>query len=156
MRIYELIKVDRKTCFQLCRFAIIGVITNILGYLLYLLLTSSGASPKITMTILYSVATLIAFFTNKKITFSENYGWVRSSLPYLITNIFGWLLNLIILFVFVDQLGYSHEIVQGIAIIVVAGFLFVCYKLFVFIGPDNCDAKDSKLAKPQRMKSTRK
>lgn len=44
----------------------------------------------------------------------------------------GYLLNLILLLLFVDWLDFPHQIVQGIAIVVVAIFLFVVLRIFVF------------------------
>jgi hypothetical protein len=44
----------------------------------------------------------------------------------------GYLLNLFILLVFVDYFGYTHQVIQGIAIFIIAGFLFLVFKYFVF------------------------
>lgn len=51
---------------------------------------------------------------------------------YVIAHCIGYLLNLSILIVFVDELGYAHQWVQAIAIFVVAAFLFLAFKVFVF------------------------
>jgi len=51
---------------------------------------------------------------------------------YVIAHCIGYLLNLSILIVFVDKLGYAHQWVQAIAIFVVAAFLFLAFKVFVF------------------------
>jgi len=125
-------KIYRESSLQLFRYVIVGMATNISGYLVYLLLTLMGATPKITITVLYSIGAAIGFVGNKKFTFSDNGGVLGSGIRYAITHLFGFLLNFLILMVFVDKLGYPHQLVQGIAIFVVAGFLFVCFKLFVF------------------------
>ena len=46
--------------------------------------------------------------------------------------LFGYLLNFVILLTFVDRLGYTHQWVQAAAIIIVAGFLFITFKYYVF------------------------
>jgi putative flippase GtrA len=57
---------------------------------------------------------------------------LNSGARYLVAHIFGYLVNLLILLTFVDRLGYSHQWVQAAAIIVVATFLFVAFRYFVF------------------------
>jgi uncharacterized membrane protein (GlpM family) len=53
----------------------------------------------------------------------------------------GYLCNLAILRVFVDRLGYPHQIVQAVAIFVVAAYLFLAFKMFVFVTPTNAQEK---------------
>lgn len=51
----------RKTFRQLFSYALIGILTNVLGYAFYLLLTYLWDAPKITMTALYFVGASIGF-----------------------------------------------------------------------------------------------
>jgi len=131
---FEFEKLDKEFFLQLFRYGLIGITTNLIGYSVYLLLTSLGNTPKITMTVLYVLGANISFFANKKITFRYTGNVLGSGTRYTITHLFGYLLNFLILMIFVDKLGYPHQLVQGIAIFVVAGFLFVCFKTFVFRG----------------------
>lgn len=140
---FETAKLDRESFMQLFRYAVIGVATNIAGYLLYLLLTSMGSTPKITMTVLYSVGAVVGFVGNKEFTFSYKGSLLGSSIRYALTHLFGYLLNFFILFVFVDHVGHPHQVVQGIAILAVAAFLFVCFKLFVFREAGNAETTES-------------
>ena len=39
---------------QLTRYALVGIVSNLAGYLVYLLVTYLGVTPKITMTLLYA------------------------------------------------------------------------------------------------------
>ena len=50
-------------------------------------------------------------------------------------TVWGYLMNLAILFVFVDKMGFAHQWVQAVAIFVVAGYLFLAFKFFVFAAP---------------------
>ena len=84
------------------------------------------------MTLLYIIGTSLGFFGNRKLTFVDQGNIFSSGIRYVITHFFGYLLNLSILITFVDKLGYSHQLVQAIAILVVAAFLFIAFKFFVF------------------------
>jgi putative flippase GtrA len=51
---------------------------------------------------------------------------------YVTAYALGYLLNLAALFVLVDRLNFPHQIVQGVMILVVACFLFVLQRQWVF------------------------
>lgn len=124
------------TVSQLFRYAAVGIVTNLAGYLVYLALTSFGSPPKITMTVLYGVGAAIGFVGNRNLTFSYQGSFLGSGIRYLIVHCFGYCINFVILVLFVDRLGYAHQVVQGVAIFVVAIFLFTTFKIFVFLDPD--------------------
>ena len=117
---------------QLFSYALIGVLTNLLGYALYLLLTYFWGAPKLTMTALYTVGAIIGFFANRHYTFGHDGHIGAAGVRYLFVQLLGYLLNLSLLLLFVDLLGFAHQIVQAVAIIVVAILLFVLSRLFVF------------------------
>jgi putative flippase GtrA len=104
--------------------------------MVYLLVTNLGATPKITMTLLYGVGAAIGFMGNRKLTFAHKGSLLGSGVRYIIAHCFGYLINLAILIVLVDKLGYPHQLVQAIAILVVAAFLFMVFKFFVFTDMD--------------------
>lgn len=123
---------SKKTLRQLFSYALIGVLTNVLGYALYLLLTYLWGAPKITMTALYFVGASIGFFANRRFTFRHDGHIGVTGVRYLLAQVAGYLLNLVLLLLFVDWLGLAHQIVQAIAIVLVAIFLFVMLRFFVF------------------------
>jgi putative flippase GtrA len=104
--------------------------------LVFLLFTYWGVEPKTAMTLLYAVGATVGFFGNRQWTFVHNGTLLGSSTRYCIAHAFGYLINFLILLWFVDRLGYSHQWVQAGAIFVVAGFLFVAFKYFVFLKSD--------------------
>lgn len=122
----------RKTLQQLFSYALIGALTNVLGYALYLLLTYLWGAPKLTMTLLYFTGASISFFSNRRFTFRHDGHIGVTGARYLLVQFAGYLLNLVLLLLFVDWLGLSHQIVQATAIVVVAIFLFVLLRFFVF------------------------
>ena len=117
---------------QLLKYGVIGVISNATGYFIYLIITYFGAPPIFAMTLLYAVGAAVGFFGNRRLTFSYKGSMVGSGFRYILVHLTGYCINLTILVEFVDQLGYPHEIVQAIAIFVVAAFLFLMFKFFVF------------------------
>lgn len=123
---------SRKTLRQFFTFALIGVLTNVLGYAIYLTLTYLWDAPKLTMTALYFVGASIGFIVNRRFTFRHNGSIGVTGVRYLCAQVVGYLLNLVLLLLFVDWFDFPHQIVQAIAIVVVAIFLFIVLRLFVF------------------------
>lgn len=117
---------------QLIRYGLVGIASNLLGYLVYLLITYWGVEPKKTMTLLYVIGASIGFVGNRQWAFAHKGALLSSGVRYFIAHFFGYMINLLILLMFVDRLGYSHQWVQAVAIAIVAGFLFLAFKYFVF------------------------
>jgi putative flippase GtrA len=117
---------------QLIRYGLVGVASNAAIYLVYLLITYLGMEAKSAMTLVYIVGASIGFVGNRKWTFAHRGDSSSAALRYVLAHMFGYMLNFLILFTFVDRLGYAHQWVQAVAIIIVAGFLFVIFKYFVF------------------------
>jgi len=118
---------------QLLSYAMVGVLSNLAGYALYLLLTHLGCTPKLTMTMLYAAGATIGFFANRRFTFRHDGHVGATGIRFMVAHALGYLLNLALLLIFVDVLGFAHQIVQAIAIVVVALFLFMLFRLFVFV-----------------------
>jgi putative flippase GtrA len=95
------------------------------------------------MTLLYIVGATIGYFGNRQWAFTHKGVVLTSGIRYFIAHFFGYLINFILLLMFVDRLGYSHQWVQAVVIIIVAGFLFLAFKYFVFSDVEgrNRDAK---------------
>jgi putative flippase GtrA len=119
---------------QLLSYAFVGVVSNLAGYLVYLLITHFGAGPKITMSALYFAGASIGFWGNRTLTFAHEDKGMAVGARYFLAHCTGYLINLGLLYLLVDKLGYAHQIAQAFAIFVVAGFLFLAFKYFVFPG----------------------
>ena len=117
---------------QLIRYGLVGVASNAAIYFIYLLITYLGVEPKTAMTLVYIIGASIGFIGNRKWTFAHRGDASGAALRYVLAHLFGYLLNFLILFTFVDRLGYAHQWVQAVAILIVAGFLFIVFKYFVF------------------------
>lgn len=117
---------------QLIRYGFVGVASNVTIYFFYLLITYLGVESKIAMTLLYIIGASIGFIGNRKWTFAHRGDSSSAALRYVLAHLFGYMLNYLFLFIFADRLGYAHQLVQAVAIIIVAGFLFIAFKYFVF------------------------
>jgi putative flippase GtrA len=117
---------------QLFRYGLIGIATNLSLYLFYLLITYLGIEPKLSMTLAYIVGVLLGYIGHRNWTFEHKGALLGSGARYFIAHLFGYLINFLILLTFVDKLGYPHQWVQAAAIIIVACFLFVTFRFFVF------------------------
>lgn len=123
---------DQNVLNELLRYGVVGVFNNAIGYSIYLLITWIGVDPKLVLTLLYGLAAMVGFWGHRKVTFQHS-GSVRGSgLRYLIAHMCGYLLNLTLLYVLVDHFKYPHQWVQLICIFVVASYLFVVLRFFVF------------------------
>lgn len=117
---------------QLIRYGIVGISQNAIGYSIYLFFTWLGVDPKIVVAISYPIAMLISFFGNKKYTFCHNGNTFHAGWRFITSHAVSYAINLAMLWICVDILGYPHQLVQLAAIFVCAAFLFIALKLFVF------------------------
>lgn len=117
---------------QFSRYAVVGLASNAVGYLLYLLLTNAGMGHKSAMSLLYAVGVAQTFYFNQSWSFGHN-GVVSSAfLRYLTAYAFGYVFNLSALLLMVDSWGWPHRWVQGVMIFVLAGMLFLLQRYWVF------------------------
>jgi putative flippase GtrA len=123
---------DKKMRSQLISYALVGIASNAAGYLIYLLLTYFWPHPKLSMSILYVVGATVSYLGNKSLTFRHTGGHVSSGIRYLLAHLAGYAMNLGLLTYFVDVVGLPHQLVQASSIFIVAAFLFVAFKFFVF------------------------
>jgi putative flippase GtrA len=122
----------RNVVLALVRYGVVGLCTNVVGYFLYLGVTLLGIGPKTSMSLLYAIGATMGFIGNRRWVFAHDGSAVASMLRYWIAHSIGYGINFAMLYGLVDVLGYSHRIVQAVAILVVAGCLFLMFHFFVF------------------------
>ena len=98
---HSAIPVDAESLSQLLRYALVGIAVNLAGYLVYLLITWLGVSPKITVSLLYPLGALAGYWGNRQLTFRHRGSLLSSGSRYVMAHCVGYLMNLAILFVFV-------------------------------------------------------
>lgn len=127
---------------QLLRFGVVGLSANAVGYLLYAALTHLGLSPQATVLVLYPIGALLGYLGNKRLTFGHRGEWWSSGWRYVLVQAMGMGINLLMLWIFVDLAGIHHHWVQAAAIFVVAAYLFVAMRWYVFAPRSKASAID--------------
>jgi putative flippase GtrA len=117
---------------QFLTYGIVGLGLNLLLFCLYLVIVMLGADPKLSMTLVYLAGVAVGFYSHRRITFSHTGSVTKSIIRFLIAHGVGYLINLACLFIFVDQLGFAHQLIQALSIFVVALYLFIIFKFWVF------------------------
>ncbi len=121
-----------RTKMQLLYYGIIGLLTNALGYFLFVMLTYLGVGAKVSATCLYLLCAFLSFLGNWRITFNQFGTFAETGVRFIAAHLVGYSINFIMLLVFVDGLNYPVYIIEAFAIIMVAGFMFIALKFFVF------------------------
>lgn len=116
---------------QFGKYALVGITSNLLGYLMYLLVTI-WLDPKVAISILYFVGIGVSYIGNKNFTFSQTRNHSYTRIRYFALYLIGYLLNLILIYWLVDLLGFPHQYVQFFLIFVVAILLFLGLRFWVF------------------------
>ncbi|MCU7875792.1 MAG: GtrA family protein [Candidatus Thiodiazotropha sp. (ex Lucinoma borealis)] len=117
---------------QFIRYAMIGIGSNLVLYIAYLLMTSLGVGHKTAMTIIYGVGILQTFLLNRYWTFNHQ-GQIHTALiRYVTIYLIGYIVSFSGLYIFVDMLGFSHQLIQGLMIVLVAILLFTLQRVWVF------------------------
>lgn len=117
---------------QFVRYVLVGLVSNTIGYVLYLLLTRSIMGPKSAMSLLYAVGVLQTFIFNRNWSFGYSGQMSSSFLRYVSTYALGYVVNLSALLVLVDIMGLSHEWVQACLVLSLAAGLFLLQRYWVF------------------------
>ena len=125
-------RIDTVISKQLLRYAVVGLVSNLLLYLAYLLITQRGVGHKTTMTLLYAVGVSLTFVFNKNWTFSHQGHVTKAFIAYIVIYALGYVLNLVALYVLVDKFGFRHQWIQGFMTVILAVLLFTLQKYFVF------------------------
>lgn len=117
---------------QFIRFAVVGLASNALLFIVYLLLTDRGLGHKSAMSLLYVIGTIQTFYFNRRWSF-QHAGASRRSFPrYLGLYLTAWIVNWLALAYLVDILGLPHRAVQAVLILMVAALLFLAQRFWVF------------------------
>ncbi|SDW05167.1 GtrA family protein [Thiocapsa roseopersicina] len=117
---------------RLVRYGLVGIFSNLLGYGIYLGIVWLGVDPKVTVSLLYPIGALIAYFGHASVSFSYTGNHSSALARYIGAHAIGYGTNIALLYVFFDRLGFPHQLVQAVAIFVVAGVLFFLLRYVVF------------------------
>jgi putative flippase GtrA len=124
--------INQKSVIQLFRYGVVGVLNNLLGYGIYLLVTFFWLEPMIAISLLYPVGAIIGYFGHSKYAFAYQGKHTHALIRYVIAHIISYGVNFLMLYTLWEKLRYPHQAVQGAAILVCAGILFLMFRYFVF------------------------
>jgi putative flippase GtrA len=117
---------------QFAKYLAVGGFSNGLAYALYIAITLVDVSPIAGMSVVYIVASVIAFAANRAWTFQSGASLSRSALRYTLSQMLGYGTNLILLSWLYYLLGVPHQVAQLIGMGVVAVELFLLNRYYVF------------------------
>jgi putative flippase GtrA len=117
---------------QLARFGTVGLLSNLMLYLLYLGATALGVGHKTAMSVLYCISVLQSFFLNRAWTFGHRGAAGAPLARYWALYAAGYLVNLGLLYALVDVAGFAHQLVQAALIVLIAALTFTLQKYWVF------------------------
>jgi len=120
---------------QILRFGIVGLVSNAVLYGLYILATSMGIQHTVAMTAVFALGVLQTFVFNRRWSFAYRGPHGGAMLRYLISYAAAYAVNLTAMLLLVDVEGFSHRVVQAVMVVVVALFLFLAQRLWVFRSP---------------------
>ena len=117
---------------QFFRFVLVGLASNLILYLIYLLVTYYGVRPTYALSVIYLIGIIQTYLFNKNWTFSHQGRVYRTFFRYSIIYGVSYLINLAVLILFVDLLDFPHQLVQGLMIPLIALLLFGMQKIWDF------------------------
>lgn len=113
-------------------FIVVGVVNNLTGIGIFVALTLLGVGAIVSATVSYLVGMLISFFGNQRLTFRHAPGQRSPVIRFLVTNVIGYSVNVLVLWVLVHGLDVPQIAAQLVAIGCVAVCTFAMMRLWVF------------------------
>ena len=116
---------------QLARFILVGVISNGVAFVAYLLL-ALVIQPVLAMTLLYGIGFIVSFIGNRSFTFNHTSALVPTVLRFTIMHIVLYTLRYCMFNYFVTYLYLPHQLVQAFATIFMAILSYTASRRLVF------------------------
>ena len=118
-------------------YGVFGVLTTILNIFLYWFCTRVFNVPVVPSTIIaWFLALLFAYYTNRKYVFESKVTTVRATfheaIMFFVCRLATGLIDVIIMYIFADLIGFNDVWVKTISNIVVIILNYVGSKIFVF------------------------
>lgn len=127
---------------QFSRYALVGLASNIVGYLFYLALIGLGMGPKLAMSVLYAVGVLQTFLFNKNWSFGFGGAATPALVRYSMIYALGYVINFLVLALLVDHFDLPHQWVMAGLVLFMAAFFFMGQKFWAFRQIPAPDAMD--------------
>jgi putative flippase GtrA len=116
---------------QIVKYYIVGAFINVGGYVAFLVLLHEQMEPKLAASLLYVIGALISFWLNRKLVFDSSVH-IRTSLLRLVFMLLaGYVLNILMLYIFVDLYKAAAWLIQIFSVILVSVFFYLVNKFYV-------------------------
>ena len=125
---------------RVLRFGVIGGLNNLLTYGIFVALTLAGMPSIAAATITYATGMVVSYLANRSFTFQHSGSARRSLVRFVVVNLAGYALNVAILALFVEMLGWNALVVQLGAIVIVATGIYLGMRFWVFRATGAADA----------------
>ena len=127
---------------QLILYGIFGVLTTVLNIFAYWALTRALGLAVVPSTVIaWTVAVFFAYYTNRKYVFrsteSSFMGMLREAAYFFGARITTGVIDVIIMYVFVDVLGFHDVFIKTASNVLVVILNYVFSKLIIFKGESN-------------------
>ena len=125
---------------EISRYGVNGVVLNVSLFAAYAGFVKLGLQPILVAAVLYPIGVMVSFLVHRRFTFRARTRLLPSGVRFIIAYAAGYGLNLTLLWAQIERLGIDPIVAQAVSIVVVAAFLYVAQKYWVF------DASDEKTA----------
>lgn len=124
--------------FRFIKFALVGVLNTLINWIIFFILNASGVYYLVANIISYSISTLNSYLWNSRWVFKyQGDNKKETTLKFIVLNIFGLVLNTIILFVLVDKLKLNKMVGLIITTAIVMIINYMINKFWVFGGTNS-------------------
>ncbi|MBU0520897.1 MAG: GtrA family protein [Gammaproteobacteria bacterium] len=116
---------------QLVRYYLVGALVNAGGYVAFLVLLHAGMEPKLAASVLYVIGALVSFGLNRKLVFDSAVQIRTSLIRLFIMLLAGYVLNMLMLYVFVDLYTAPAWLIQIISVVLISVLFYLANKFYV-------------------------
>lgn len=121
---------------EVIMYLVFGVLTTAVNYISYLLLARATSHTVFSTAAAWALSVLFAYYTNRKWVFGSKASGPRGVLgemaAFFAARLFSGLLDIGIMFVFVDLWHYNDSAVKIASNVIVIALNYVFSKLFIF------------------------
>jgi putative flippase GtrA len=118
---------------QIIKYSSVGIVTNSIGYIFYIFISNLiGINPPVAAILAGLIVIGISYYLNKNFTFKGKGKGVVTARKYYLLYFGAILAQSLIIFIFSNILGFAHEIVAGISLIIISCSLFLIQKFYFF------------------------
>ena len=124
---------------QIILYGIVGVITTAINIFAYWLCTRLLYIPVVASTVIaWTIAVLFAYWANRKFVFHSTInsftGILREASEFFLCRIATGILDVIIMYIFVDVLGFYDVVIKTASNILVIVLNYIASKIIIFKG----------------------